>query len=48
MAYSLLNKLVVGVSSRALFDLSKENEIFEKQGVEAYSKYQIEHENKIL
>lgn len=48
MAYSLLNKLVVGVSSRALFDLTKENEIFEQQGVEAYSRYQIEHESIVL
>jgi len=48
MAYSLQNKLVIGVSSRALFDLTMENEIFEKQGVEAYSKYQIDHENDIL
>ena len=48
MAYSLDNKLVVGVSSRALFDLSMENEIFEKEGVEAYCKYQVEHENEVL
>ncbi len=48
MAYSLQNKLVVGVSSRALFDLTMENEIFETQGVEAYSKYQIDHEGDIL
>lgn len=48
MAYSLDNKLVIGVSSRALFDLSKENEIFEKEGVDAYCKYQVEHENEVL
>lgn len=48
MAYKLDNKLVVGVSSRALFDLSRENEIFEKDGLEAYCKYQVEHENDIL
>jgi len=48
MAYSLENRLVIGVSSRALFDLSVENEIFEKQGVEAYRQYQLEHENEIL
>lgn len=48
MAYSLENRLVIGVSSRALFDLSVENEIFEKQGVEAYRQYQLEHENDIL
>jgi len=48
MAYDLENKLVIGVSSRALFDLRKENEIFENEGVEAYCKYQIERENEVL
>ncbi len=48
MPYSLENRLVVGVSSRALFDLSLENEIFEREGVDAYCKYQVEHENEIL
>lgn len=48
MAYSLDNRLVVGVSSRALFDLTVENHIFETEGVEAYSKYQIEHETDVL
>ena len=48
MAYDLENKLVVGVSSRALFDLTYENTIFESDGVEAYCRYQIEHENDIL
>ena len=48
MATKLDGKLVVGVSSRALFDLEEENKIFEEQGLEAYSKYQIEHENDIL
>ena len=44
MAYNLENRLVIGVSSRALFDLTTENEIFRSQGVEAYCKYQVEHE----
>ncbi len=48
MAYELENRLVIGVSSRALFDLSLENEIFEKEGVESYRKYQLEHEKDIL
>ncbi len=48
MAYNLEKKLVVGVSSRALFDLSRENELFEREGVEAYCAYQLEHENDIL
>ena len=48
MAVTLEDKLVIGVSSRALFDLEEENRIFEEQGLEAYSKYQTEHENDIL
>ncbi len=48
MAYQLTDKMVIGVSSRALFDLTVENTIFETQGVEAYCRYQVEHENEIL
>ncbi|MBQ7065841.1 MAG: 5'-nucleotidase [Lachnospiraceae bacterium] len=48
MAFDLKNKLVIGVSSRALFDLNKENEIFETEGVESYCNYQVAHENDIL
>lgn len=48
MAHALDKKMVIGVSSRALFDLTAENEIFEKQGLEAYCRYQVEHEQDIL
>ncbi len=48
MAYDLSNCLVVGISSRALFDLERENQIFERDGVEAYCAYQREHEKEIL
>ncbi len=48
MAYELDRKIVIGVSSRALFDLTAENEIFESQGLEAYCSYQVEHEQDIL
>ena len=48
MAYHSDKKMVIGVSSRALFDLTLENEIFEQQGVEAYCRYQVEHEQDIL
>ena len=48
MPYDLSNYLVIGVSSRALFDLNRENEIYEKQGLEAYCRYQLEHENDVL
>jgi 5'-nucleotidase len=48
MAYNLKDKLVIGISSRSLFDLEKENEIFEKEGVSAYKKFQRDHENELL
>ena len=48
MAYQLDKKMVIGVSSRTLFDLTKENEIFETQGLDAYRRYQTEHEKDIL
>lgn len=48
MAFDLESRLVIGVSSRALFDLTVENEIFQTQGIEAYCKYQVEHEKELL
>ena len=48
MPYDLTEPLVIGISSRALFDLEEENRIFEEQGLDAYTSYQIEHENDIL
>lgn len=42
------SKLVIAISSRALFDLQESNEVYEKHGLDAYSQYQIEHENEIL
>lgn len=48
MAVSLDDCLVIGVSSRALFDLDEENRIYDEQGLAAYAAYQIEHENDIL
>lgn len=40
--------LVIGISSRALFDLEAENAIYENNGLKAYSEYTREHENEIL
>lgn len=48
MAYNLKDKLVIAVSSRALFDLETENKIFEEKGLEAYYKYQLENEGTHL
>ncbi|HET8701677.1 MAG TPA: 5'-nucleotidase [Nitrococcus sp.] len=41
-------KLVIGISSRALFDMSEGHRIFETEGIDAYCRYQIEHEEKLL
>lgn len=48
MAYDLDGRLVVGVSTRTLFDLISENMIFEQQGLDAYRSYQIAHDEEIL
>lgn len=40
--------LRIAISTRALFDLEKENEIFEELGAEEYIKYQMVHEDEIL
>lgn len=42
MPYSIERKLVVAVSSRAVFNLEDANTVFERQGIEAYKKYQRE------
>ncbi|WP_198264401.1 5'-nucleotidase [sulfur-oxidizing endosymbiont of Gigantopelta aegis] len=42
------NKLTIAISSRALFDLEEGHKVFTEQGVEAYCRYQIEHENDLL
>ena len=48
MPYDLNEPLVIGISSRALFNLEQENEIYETRGVDAYEAYQVEHEGDIL
>lgn len=48
MPVTLEGKLVVAISSRALFDLDESNQVFEEAGEEEYTRYQIEHENELL
>lgn len=48
MAVNFDEKLVVAISSRALFDLDESHAVFERDGVDAYCAYQIEHENTPL
>jgi len=43
MAVDLSDVLVVGISSRALFDLETENELFDREGVDSYTSYQLDH-----
>ncbi|MCP4971031.1 MAG: 5'-nucleotidase [Arcobacter sp.] len=48
MGYDLEKKLVIAISSRALFDLEEENKIFEKNGVDEYYKHQISKEDELI
>ncbi len=48
MPYPIQKKLVVGISSNALFDLKKEDDIFINEGLGAYRKYQVEHREDFL
>lgn len=48
MPYDLKNKLVIGIASSALFDLSQSDAVFKGQGEEAYRVYQREKQDEIL
>jgi 5'-nucleotidase len=48
MSSDLSRSLVIGISSRALFDMVEANAVFEGEGVEAYARYQHGRENQIL
>lgn len=48
MAYDLTQPLVIGISSRALFNLEDANLVFEREGLQAYAAYQREHEKEVL
>src|SRR5690606_10716757 len=42
------SKLVVAISSRALFNLEDSHRVYEQEGLDAYQAYQIEHEDEPL
>ena len=48
MTRLLTDKLVIGISSRALFDLEEENRLFDERGVEAFAAHQRAHEDEPL
>jgi 5'-nucleotidase len=47
-AYDLGKRLVIGVASSAMFDLSDSDEVFRSEGEEEYRKFQSENINKPL
>src|SRR5262252_6699437 len=42
------DRLVVAISSRALFDLAESHALFEREGLDAYRAFQMAHENDLL
>ena len=44
----VLDKLIVAISSRALFNLDESHAVFEREGEEAYCRYQVEREDEPL
>lgn len=48
MTFDLEKVLVIGISSRALFNLEHENSIYQQQDIEAYRRFQLEQENQVL
>lgn len=48
MPYPIERKLVVAVSSSALFDLSESHSVFIEKGPKAYKKFQEENLDKVL
>ncbi len=48
MAKGFGSKLVIAISSRALFDLDESHQVYKSEGLDAYSKYQIAHEDDVL
>ena len=43
-----IDPLAIAISSRALFDMSESHRVYEEEGLDAYQKYQIAHEEEPL
>lgn len=48
MSLKLDDKVVIAVSSRALFDLDDSHEIYQKKGLKEFIEYQVKHEDETL
>ena len=42
------SKLVIAISSRALFNLDDSHQVYEQDGLDAYARYQIDREDEVL
>jgi 5'-nucleotidase len=47
MAYPIEDKLVIGITSSALFDFSLEHDIFQQKGVEAFRQFQKDNRERL-
>ena len=48
MSNQLKDKLVIAISSRALFNLDDSHQVYEREGLQAYSEYQVAREEEPL
>ncbi len=48
MPYDISHKLVIGIASSALFDLSESDAVFKTRGEQSYRAFQREHEHETL
>ncbi|MFB1001439.1 MAG: 5'-nucleotidase, partial [Pseudomonadales bacterium] len=48
MVSKLGDKLVIAISSRAMFKMDESHRVYEQEGLAAYSQYQIDHEDEPL
>ncbi|MDT8398976.1 MAG: 5'-nucleotidase [Pseudomonadales bacterium] len=48
MPPSSTDKLIIAISSRALFDLDASHRVYEEEGIDAYRQYQIDREDEPL
>ena len=48
MSFPIQNKLVIGVASSALFDLSESHRVYTEHGAETYRQYQEAHSGDVL
>ena len=48
MSNHLKDKLVIAISSRALFNLDDSHQVYEREGLQAYSEYQVAREEEPL